>query len=108
MKNKTSFWGSVKAALTYYLKTLKDKLPSILQKKITRTILKKLAISGGIKGWLIGFVVGELIEKGDEYLIEPAFRKIGYYIEVIDGTKVYKRIENAQDRDDWRDAVRDA
>lgn len=91
-----SFWGSVKAALLNWLK-----------KQSVKAVLKKLAITGGIKGWLIAFVIEELIEEVDERLIEPAIRKIGYKADVYKGSKIYRRVSNAEDVDDWRDAVND-
>ena len=86
---------------------LKSGLLKYLEKNAVKFALKKLAIVGGFKAWLIAFVVGELIEEADEHLIEPAFRKVGYLLEVVDGKRIYKRIENAQDRDDWRDHIGD-
>lgn len=90
-----------------FLASLKERLFLILKEKVTKAILKKLVISGGLKGWLVSFVIEEILEEVDEHLIEPAFRKIGYGIDVHKGKKIYKRIENAEDRDDWRDVVND-
>ena len=97
---KNSFQSGVKAACKILLKWL--------EKEGVKLVLKKLAIAGGFKAWIIAWVVGELIEEADERIVEPLLRKLGYIEEVRNGTKIYKRIENAQDVDDWRDAVRDA
>lgn len=86
---------------------LKPALLNWLEKASIKFILKKLAIAGGFKAWLITFVVGELIEEADEHLIEPAFRKVGFIIEVHEGKKTYAKLINAEDRDTWRDVVRD-
>ena len=85
---------------------IQDALVNFLQKQAIKAILKKLLISGGLKAWIISFVVEELIEKTDELAIEPIFNKVGWFSDTINGKSVYKRKENAQDRDDWRDAVR--
>ena len=92
-----SFWGKVRPALL-----------NLLQEKLLAYILTKLAVSSsGFKAWLVSLVVEEVIDVSDEYLIEPAFRKVGYYIEVIDGIRIYKRIEDAEDRGAWRDLIND-
>ena len=79
---------------------LSDGLSSLLTKYLTKAILKKLVIVGGIKAWVIAFVVEELIEEADEYLIEPALRKVGYIADKIEGHYVYKKVSNSSD-DDW-------
>ena len=103
--NKQSFWGRILSALSS--PTVKNYLVSFLQKNAIKYALKKLAIVGGFKAWLISFVIEELIEEADEHLIEPAFRKIGYLGDVADGDKIYRKVKNAQDRDDWRDSIGD-
>lgn len=86
----------------------KASILAFLKKQITKNLLKRLAITGGIKAWLVAFVIGELIEASDEYIIEPLLLKLGYKKEVYKGSRIYRRIENAQDVDEWRDSVRDA
>lgn len=85
---------------------VQDMLVNFLERQAIKAIFKKLVISGGIKGWLIQFVVGELIEKSDEHVIEPLFNKIGWVSDTLHGKAIYKRKENAENRDDWRDTVR--
>lgn len=89
-------WAAFKAAFV-----------NLLKREAVKAALKKLAISGGIKGWLVTFVVEELIELGDEHILEPLMVKFGYRKSIREGVKVYEKVTNAQNRDDWRDASRD-
>ena len=110
MKNKKSFWGSLFDSLSIYFKAFfsKEKLLKYLEEKAIKAVLKKFLIVGGLKAWLITFVVEHLIGKADQHLIEPAFRKVGFIKDSLEGKAIYKRIEDAENRDDWRDAVRDS
>ena len=109
-KNKKSFLASLKERLFLVLKTYfsKEKILSYLEKEVVKAVLKKLIISGGIRVWIITFVIHELFEKGDEYIIEPIMRKFGYVVDSLNGTKIYRRIKDAQNIDDWRAAVRNS
>ena len=89
-------WRSIKNAIVKWSKNQGVKL-----------LLKKLAISGGIKGWLVTFVANHLIEAGDEYILEPVLVKLGYRKEVKDGIKTWKKLVSSQDVDDWRDNAND-
>jgi len=73
-----------------------------------KAAIKKFIISGGLKGIIATFVIEHLIEKADDHLIEPLFRKLGFIEDSLEGKAIYKRIEDAENRDDWRDAVRDS
>ena len=103
MKNKKSFWGSFFSSLFS-----KEKILKFLEEKAVKFTLKKLLIVGGWKAWLIKFVISELIEEADEHLIEPAFRKVGFVKDSLKGKAIYKRIKDAENRDDWRDTIRDS
>ena len=101
-KNKNSQQGKIKGSLADYL--LK-----ILEKEAVKFFIKKVlgaASMGGIKLWLIKFVIGEVFEEIDERLLEPSMRKIGTAIEKYKGKKVFKRIDN-ETGDDWIDAAGD-
>lgn len=100
-----SFWGRLVAALT--TATNRNYLLDFLQKNAIKMLIKNFAIAGGIKAWLITFVVDHLIDEADEHLIEPAFRAVGYIGDTLDGAKVYKKIKNAEDVETWVDAVND-
>lgn len=94
--NKDWTWAAFKAAFVNFVK-----------KEAVKLALKKLAITGGIKGWLVQFAVNHLIEAGDEYILEPLMVKMGYKRAVNEGKEVYEKVINAEDRDDWRNASRD-
>jgi hypothetical protein len=99
---------TVKAIWHDYKGVLSDAFLNILEREGVKLILKKLAwASTGFKGWLVQFVVEELVEKSDEYILEPAFRKFGYVLEVHHNKKIYKKVISAKDYDDWLDATRD-
>lgn len=100
---KSSFLGRLIDAL--FSVQMKEALMNQLEKLAVKAILKKFVVVGGFRAWLIKFVVGELIEEADEKLIEPAFRKIGFVGDVAEGKKIYRKVSNAQDVDDWRDSI---
>lgn len=99
-------WGRLLAAFLNYFKS--DNLLKVLEEKLVKAAFKKLIISGGLKGWLVKFVIGELVEEADEHLIEPLLRNINLLKDSSDGSKVFGRIHNAETRDEWRDAAGDA
>ena len=86
---------------------IQNKIIKFLEKESSKFILKKLLIVGGFKAWLVGFVVEEIVEEADEYLIEPAFRKIGFASDYLEGARIYKKVSNAQDVDEWVDTLGD-
>lgn len=88
-------------------KFTKEQILKTLEEKAVKSVLKKLLIVGGWKAWVVKFVVGELIEEADEHLIEPAFRKIGFIKDSLEGKAIYKKVQNAKDVDDWRDTIGD-
>lgn len=65
----------------------------------------KFAVTGGIRLWLIQYVSSKLIEASDEYLLEPALRKIGYIKDVKNGEIRYVKRVESEDADDWRDSI---
>ena len=100
-KTIIKIWNEYKGALS-------SAFLDILNREGIKFLLKKLAwSSGGFRGWLVKFVVEEVVEYGDEKLLEPAFRIVGYGLEVVDGKKIYRKVINAQDIDDWSDSVDD-
>ena len=105
-KKKSTFMASLLRGL--FSTKNGNLLVKFLEKKAIKAVLKKLLISGGLKGWIISFVIGEVIEKADEKLLEPLLVNIGFVADVIDGKQVYRRINDAENRDDWRDAVRNS
>jgi len=84
---------------------VKKLLVETLEKQAIKLILKKLVITGGLKGWLVSFVVGELMDETDDILIKPLFRKINFVADVINGRKVYREIDDAENSDDWFDTI---
>lgn len=90
---------------------LKERLSSLsfltLLKSIFKFLVTKFAVTGGLRLWLIKFVSEKLVEAGDEYLLEPALRKIGFIRNVKDGEVRYVKRINSKDSDEWRDSVRD-
>jgi hypothetical protein len=86
---------------------IQDALVKLLEREASKFILKKLLISGGVKAWLLSFIVSELIEEADEHLIEPAFRALGYQADKLEGAKIYKKVENANDVNEWVNSLND-
>lgn len=100
-----------KFSFTAFLEWAKPALVKFLKDKAIKTALKKLlgnAMAGGIKGWIVKYVVTELYDEVAKPIIQGAFEYLGYKYEVRNGEHVLRKIEDAENRDDWRDAVRDS
>lgn len=104
-KDKSIVGRFIDALLSYFTA---DKILKYIEEKAVKAVFKKLIITGGFKGWVIKFVIGELVEEADEKMLEPLLRNINLLGDRADGTKVFGRIHNAETRDEWRDAARDA
>lgn len=104
MKKRSSFL----TALYEYLERVKPSLVKLFTTEAVKIVLKRMAIVGGIKGWLVSFVIGELIEEADEKLLDPLMVKLGYKAEEKEGAKIYKKMVEAKSPDEWRDIVRDS
>lgn len=90
------------------LTIVRDQIVEHLKGKAVKLALKKIlgsAMAGGFKAWLIKYIVTELFEEIAQPVINYGFRKFGYHVEVYQGKKLLKRIENAETDDDWRDAA---
>lgn len=90
---------------------LKDTAISLTKTQLVRFTLRKIlgsAVAGGFYGWIITFLVEEGFENIVQPIMQSAFRKIGYTYSVINGKHTLKEIENAEDHEDWRDAIGDA
>jgi len=90
---------------------LKEWVISFLRDKAVKAALKKIlgnALAGGVKGWIIKYVVTELYDEVAKPMIQYAFQIVGYRYEVQKGEHILKRIENAETSDEWRDSVNDA
>ena len=101
----------MKLNFTNLLAWAKPALVNFLRTKAVKATLKKIlgsTIAGGFYGWLVTYIVTELYDEVAKPIIQLAFRKVGYIYEVKKGEHVLKRIENAEDVDDWHDAVNDA
>lgn len=102
MKKLSNFfvvlWERLKASL---LST--ENIKKFLKEKAVKAILKKFLISGGIKVWIVNFVVTELIEEADEHLWEPMMQNFGYAKSVRKGKAYYAKKASSKDLDDWFD-----
>lgn len=93
--------------ITAFLDWLKEFLITILRDKAVKFALKKLLATSSIKLWIVQYVVKELFDEVAKPIIQAAFEYMGYKYEVLNGEHTLKKIENAETRDDWRDAARD-
>lgn len=93
-------WEQLKAAL---IKIFRDKAVKAILKAVLGS-----AQAGGIKGWIIKYIATELFDEVAKPFMQFVFRRAGYAYDVNQGEHTLKRIENAQDVNDWSDAVDDA
>jgi len=93
------FWEENQGRITSALLTF-------LEKKLVKLAMEKLLIASGIRLWLIKFVAENLVKQGDQHIIEPLFRKMGYETRVMNGKRVYERRIDSKDLDEWRDSIR--
>lgn len=88
-----SFWESLKTPLITFLETT-----------AVKAALKKIlgsASAGGIRGWLIKFIVEELFDLVALPVINLGARKLNYILEVKDGKTEFKKIQDSQTPSDW-------
>ena len=107
-KNKENgdltFWGRLYAFLKNFLvNTLKDQTTKLLVKKILGA-----AAMGGVKAYILTYIVENLYDEIVAPITKGSFRKIGYSYEVINGRHILKPIQNAEDVESWRDAIRNS
>ena len=99
-------------ALSVLLKILakpqiQNKIISLLNTKAVEYFTANLFKLSGFKSWIITLLIHRVIEEGDEHLIEPAFRKIGYAGDYLEGARIYKKVKDANDVDEWLDSLND-
>ena len=75
----------------------RDAIIKQLKGAAVKAVLKRFLISGGIKGWLISFIVEEAFEEIAEPILKAVGRKIGYVIDRVEGSIVINKIEEARD-----------
>lgn len=103
-------WGGVKTVLSRVftkeaiLAFLKEKLVKLALKKIFGTALK----AASFKVWLVTFILTHLYEDLGEPVVKAGIRKVGYAYDYVDGTVVLKKIEGAENADDWRNSIGNA
>lgn len=95
-----NLWSTFK---TIVVNTLKSKVVTL-----ALTSFLGSAALGGFRAWLVQYIVTELYDVVAKPIILFSFRKVGYTYEVIKGEHILRRIENADEIDDWRDAIGDA
>ena len=96
-----------------FLQSLKPYIISFLKERAVKLALKKLLgsiVTGGIRAWIIRFIVEELFEEVVEPLIKMALREAGWVYERAKGEIHVKRLEDARednDAQDYNDTVDD-
>lgn len=86
---------------------VQNKLIALLKVKIVENLLVSVLKLSGFKLWLMTLLADRLIEKTDQYIVEPIFREIGYQGDVLAGATVFIRVEDAKDIKEWLAAVYD-
>jgi len=97
--------------LLQLLKRLRPLLFSLLKERAIKFALKKIfgtVALGGPLGWLVTYILEEIWEEYPEQALKFIFRKLGYVSHVVEGKIIYEKIEDAENRDDWRDIVRES
>ena len=86
------------------LVALKPYLITFLEKKAVSAALRlffKSAIPGGLKAWLIKFVVKEILfDKAITPAVQGIFRELGYAFNTGNGGILIKRLKKAEDEND--------
>lgn len=67
---------------------------------ISYLIVNVLKISG-FKAWIVTLIAEEVIEETDEIIIEPMFRQVGFYSDVLEGAVIYRKVTDATTVEDW-------
>lgn len=81
---------------------------NLLNSAVFKTALVKLAVrSGGFRGWLISFIVGELYDVIASPLIDEMIYKNKLRYDKKQGKILAQRLEDAQNEDDYNDTIDD-
>lgn len=100
-----AIWVALLAALSSQV--VQNQLLAILKTKAVEYVVKSLFKAAGFKAWLLTHIVEEVVEIGDDKVIEPIFRKIGYVKNVNRGEITFRKVIDAETIDEWVDAIRD-
>jgi len=79
---------------------LRDYLIDLLKRATVKAALKKLVLVGGIKAWLVTFLVEECFEEVAEPVVKYFFRKIGYAYNRAKGEVTLKKLEQSYEEGD--------
>jgi len=94
--------------LSATLETYNPAIVAMMKDKAIKFAVKKVlgtAVSGGYRFWIVKYVTKELYEKIAEPLVDLYFANKGYKVDRELGKIALKEVENAQDVDEWFDAV---
>lgn len=93
----------VKMKLKLNWQAIKTKLIEHLKGAAVKAALKKIlgsAAMGGVKGWIVKFIVTELYEEIAEPVLKYGLNKIGYAYTKLEGKVIVKRLEEARENND--------
>lgn len=89
-----------------FFQAIKTPLLTTLENELVKAAIKKFVLSGpmlGLRTWAITFIVEKLFDDVAKPVIDLAFRKLGYIVEVTNGNVLLKKIQNASDASQWDD-----
>ena len=86
---------------------VQDKLVKLLRTKVIEKFIVSTLKLSGFKYWIVSLLADKVLEETDEHIVEPIFREVGFVGDVTDGAVVFKKVKNAQELNEWLDAVGD-
>jgi hypothetical protein len=99
------FLGSLLGALSK--PQVQDKIISYLRNRVIENFIVNVLKLSGFKYWIVSLLADRVIEESDEHIIEPIFREIGFASDQLKGAKIYKKVKDAKDLDEWLNAIGD-
>lgn len=103
-KSKTDLLKSFFRAL---INIIKVELKGRAVKLALKALLKTCPWLAGPMSWFISFAVEHLFEEVAVPLANLVNRKIGYQIDVADGKRVIKKLEESESEEEYDDALDD-
>lgn len=100
-----AIWVALLAALSSQV--VQNQILAILKTRSVEYVVQSVFKAAGFKAWLLTKIVEKIVDEGDDKVIEPIFRKIGYLKNVNRGEITYRKVADASTIDEWIDAIGD-
>lgn len=81
--------------------SVQEKLLNFLRTKLIENFIVSVLKLSGFKYWIVSLLADKVLEEGDDKIVEPIFREVGFEGDVLGGAVVFKKLTNAKDIREW-------